>query len=251
MSRELTTVVSGLLLVFLLVALVGAVGCGGAAKKDDDDDDDTPQVFDLRGRVLDNGGAPIGDAAIEARTGDAGGALLDSATTLADGSYLLRIPGETPFYLHAEKAAYADTNSHIRELTADRIGVDVVLLFENQADGLLASLGGPTSFSPANLLFDVRSLTPAGLERTGVTVTMLPIGLTLKYRQGTDGVYSDTGPTVACTAPGGCQMPHMAGYSGAVNQGIYTFRMVQTGVGDIATVAAPLRPGEVTFVVND
>jgi len=87
-------------------------------------------TFTLSGKVLANDGAPIADALISARLGDGTNALIDTATSAADGTYSIGIPGATAFYLHVAKAAYANTNSHIREITATRVGVDLVLLLQ-------------------------------------------------------------------------------------------------------------------------
>jgi len=149
-----------------------------------------------------------------------------------------------------EKPAYATTNSHIREITATRVGVDLVLLLQGQADSLLLVLGGPANLTSAHLLFVVRALDPGGAELAGVSVNVTPIGLLLFYRLADDAGYTLTGPTVACTNGGGCALPQMAGYSAAVNQGVSTFRLSQAGGGTLSLVAAPLIPGEVTFVSN-
>lgn len=241
------------LLALAFVSLVGVLGCGGGSGSDDDPDptDEPLPIHDVSGKILANDGTPIANAIVTARAGDGTLATLAQATSDMDGRYSVRIPEATPFYLHVEKAAYVNTNTHVRELTATRVGVDVTLLLQVQADSLLGVLGGPTLFTPTNLMFLIRAADPMGLELTDVSVQVTPIGLLVQYRLPDDSGYTNTAPTVACTAGGGCALPAMAGFSAPVDQGVSIFRFTQAGMGIIAEVAADLRPGEVTFIAND
>ena len=183
--------------------------------------------------------------------GDGSNTVITTTTSAADGAYSIGIPETTAFYVHVTKPAYASTNTHIRALTATRLGADVVLLLQGQADTLLGILGGPGSLTSANFLYLIRGLDSSGAELAGVSVTINPTGLLVFYRLADDTGYTPTGPTVACTAGGGCALPQMAGYSATINQGVSTFQLSQAGMVQLAQVAAPLAAGEVTFIVND
>lgn len=251
MSRIHTLFAPHLLLALLFVTLVGLAGCGGGAgKKDEDEPPAPPTLYALSGTVTGNDGAPIADALVIVRAGDGSNDLLDSAISGGDGTYTVSIPGATAFYLHVAKAAYTSSNSHIREITGRTMDVDLVLLLQVQSDTLLQILGGPANFTTAHLLYLVQARDGMGVELADVTVSVTPIGLLVLYRQADDMGYTLTGPSVACTVGGGCSLPQMAGYSQAVNQGVSTFRLSQSGT-TLAFVAAPLIPGELTFISNN
>lgn len=247
-----TLALERLLVPLLITALLALSACGGGGGKKSDDEDTSPVVFfNVSGIVAGNDGVAIGDAAVSARAADGSNTVLDAVLTNAGGQFTVRVAGATEYSLHITKAAYATTNTHIRKITGDTLGVDVLLLLQGQADSLLLTLGGPANFTSGTVLYIARALDAFGDERANIDLGVSPGGLFSFYRLADDSGYSAAGPTPLCTAVGGCAFPQLAGYNTAGSFGVYVFRFAFGGGSSFAALAAELIAGEVTYVVTN
>ncbi len=156
----------------LLAAALGGAGCDQATPTHPADN---PGVQDmaaaaamLSGHVLDETGAPVMGATVQ---------VVETkvmATTAADGSFTVAVPGDTTFVLHGSLAGRADTRVQALSVPAGTAssGLDVYLLPQAQVDAA-NQMGGGTPTTRAVVAVIVSSLSGKYTE-DGATVALEP-----------------------------------------------------------------------------
>jgi len=244
----------GMLLLSLAVVIAG---CGGGSSSSSSGDGTTYTVsgtvfYDVE-PVPSEAGAEItlqgitSEVALQGITVEARNpsddSVFDSTTTDANGAFSLTVPANQDFYLHATGAtinntAYVSVNLQIMQLSADRSGIALSMLTEDDMTQIGLLIGDPDRTANAFFGFDVVDDNGNGIE--GVTVSASPPGARI-FCQQIDGNFKEGYPT--STESG----PSVVGYVSG-GSGTYTFTL-SGGTGFTIDVTFRLRliPGEVSI----